>query len=174
MERLFTLDEKDYTDDMPVYEKTVVRALIVWNGLYAMQQSGEGYYKIPGGGIEPGERDVDTLVREVREETGLVLDTSRIEPLGAVEEKRRDICDAGRIYLCHTRFYECSVLPQTVATEMTESEIALGFHPVWVSLDEILQKNAELEAANLYWKVRDYRFLLWYREHCGASAIALC
>ena len=39
MRRLLTLDQGDYTDDMPVFEKLVVRALIGREGCLAMQES---------------------------------------------------------------------------------------------------------------------------------------
>ena len=52
MERLLTLDLKDYTDDMPVFEKYTVRAIIMRDGRLSMQLSGRGEYKIPGGGVE--------------------------------------------------------------------------------------------------------------------------
>ena len=48
---LLTLDEKDYTDDMPVFEKHTVRAIIEKDGKYSMQRSRKGEYKIPGGGV---------------------------------------------------------------------------------------------------------------------------
>lgn len=164
MKTIFVLDQKDYTVDMPVKEKTVVRALICHEGRYAMEQSGKGYYKIPGGGVEPGESYMDTLDREVREETGLMPDLSTVRELGMTLEKRRDVFNPELVYQCLTLFYECRALPGRTHTDMTESELLLGFHPVWASLDEIIDKNRELEEMNYYWKIRDYRFLLWYRE----------
>lgn len=167
MDILFTLDQKDYTEDMPLQKKTVVRALICRQGRYAMQQSSKGYYKIPGGGVENGETRMQTLDREVREETGLIPDLSTVRELGATLERRRDIFNPLLVYECLTLFYACEALPERTCTDMTESELALGFHPVWATLDAIIDKNRELEEQNLYWKIRDYRFLLWYREHGG-------
>jgi len=45
--------------------------------------SGEPFLRLPGGGIEPGERAVQAAVREVREEVGATLVNPRL--LGVVE-----------------------------------------------------------------------------------------
>ncbi|MBQ7066683.1 MAG: NUDIX domain-containing protein [Lachnospiraceae bacterium] len=37
------------------------------------------YYKLPGGGIEPEETLEDTLIREVREESGLIVKAETIK-----------------------------------------------------------------------------------------------
>ena len=52
MEILYTFDKHNYTDDMPVFERFAVRGIIIRDGRIAMQQAGEGYYKILGGGID--------------------------------------------------------------------------------------------------------------------------
>ena len=39
---------------------------------------GENLWSIPGGRIEPGESDGDAVVREVREETGLVVEVGEL------------------------------------------------------------------------------------------------
>lgn len=45
------------------------------------------YYKFPGGGIEAGEDKINVLIREVREETGLVVLTETIKAYGMVITK---------------------------------------------------------------------------------------
>ena len=96
MQTILVLDEKNYTEDMPIFERFVVRALIEKDGLFAMQQGKDGEYKIPGGGIDEGETTVEALMREVQEETGLVIIPETIQELGEITEIRRDIFE-GRL-----------------------------------------------------------------------------
>ena len=84
MRTIFVLDEKNYTDDMPVFERVGVRAIIRRDGLLAMQQSAAGEYKIPGGGMDKGETIAEALAREVREETGLVVKPETMQELGEI------------------------------------------------------------------------------------------
>jgi len=63
------------------------RLLLIKRG----HEPGKGLWSIPGGRVEAGESDADALVREVREETGLVVAADRLiggvrRPAGAGRE----------------------------------------------------------------------------------------
>ena len=88
MKKLRILDQKNYTDDMPIIERYSVRGIIVRDGRIAMQQGGEGQYKILGGGMDVGETIEQTLIREVREESGLIVIPDSIIEIGEIEEKQ--------------------------------------------------------------------------------------
>ncbi len=51
----------------------------------AARSRGKDKFYLPGGKREPGESDAETLVREVREELGVEIDTESITPAGVFE-----------------------------------------------------------------------------------------
>ena len=144
MKRLLLLDAKDYTAEMTICEKCSVRAVIIRNGQVAMQQSKSGMYKILGGVVEEGETHEETLAREVEEEGGLIVKRDTIRPLGYIEERRRDVFDSDKIYICYTYFYSCEVEDYEVSLKMTASEIAKGYHLTWATPERIVQTNGAL------------------------------
>ena len=60
-------------------------------------EPGRGLWSLPGGRVEPGEDDAAALVREMAEETGLVVQPGEL--IGRVRRGRYDIAD-----------YRCRVL----------------------------------------------------------------
>ncbi|WP_281821029.1 NUDIX domain-containing protein, partial [Eisenbergiella massiliensis] len=84
MKKLLVLDSHDYNNNVPVFEKNAVRAIIIKNGLFAMQLGNSGEYKIPGGTVEEGESFEQALLREIREETGLSVKPDSITELGVI------------------------------------------------------------------------------------------
>lgn len=163
MRTILVLDEKNYTENMPVLERFGVRAIIKKNGLLAMQQSRTGEYKIPGGGMDLGETIAQALVREVQEETGLVVIPESIVELGEILEVRRDIFDGNKKYIAHSMHFSCEVEEEMVETSMTESEKARGFHLAWADIDTIIETNERLMTEK--WQFRDVEFLKWYKEN---------
>jgi 8-oxo-dGTP pyrophosphatase MutT (NUDIX family) len=44
------------------------------------EEAPDGWWELPGGGINPGETYLDAAVREIGEETGLAIDPGRVSP----------------------------------------------------------------------------------------------
>ena len=141
---LKTFDEKNYTEDMPVYTKYAVRAVIIRDGKIATQKAKSGYYKILGGGVDTGESYEDALVREVREESGLVVKPESINLIGEIVEKRQDLFNKEYVYECHSIFYFCDVEEKLVDTNLTASEIREGFELEWEEPQSVIEANERI------------------------------
>lgn len=162
MKRLLLLDTKDYTAEMPVYEKHSVRAIIIRNGQVAMQQSSAGVFKILGGVVEDGESHAETIAREVEEEGGLIVKQETIREIGYIEERRRDVFDTAKTYICYTYFYSCEAEDYEVSLKLTASEVARGYHLVWATPEHIVETNTAL--LKDAWKMRDTEFIKMLAE----------
>lgn len=157
MRILATFDARDYQGTTDIYEKYSVRAIIVRDGKLAMQCSRDGEYKIPGGGQETGEDYTQTLIREVREETGLSVIADTICELGEIVELRRDIFDKTKKYVCHSLFYHCKVEEGQVPMNLTPSEMAKGYELKWATPKEVYERNILIEKDP--WIIRDTAFV---------------
>jgi 8-oxo-dGTP pyrophosphatase MutT (NUDIX family) len=75
-------------DDFPVVARTAVRLVVLdpLDQVLAFHTHDDEYpslgawWELPGGGLDPGESYVEGAVRELREETGLVLSPSSVGP----------------------------------------------------------------------------------------------
>ena len=153
MRMLKVFDRKDYTEDMPVFEKFAVRGIIIKDGRLAVQKGSAGEYKILGGGVDYGETYVQALMREVQEESGLLVIEDTICEIGEVLEIRRDRFNPDMKYMCHSYFYSCDVREEMGQTAMTESEIAKGYHLAWAKPEEIIEANRHFPDEP--WLIRD-------------------
>lgn len=162
MKLLKVYDSKNYTDDMPVFEKYSVRGVIVRDGKIATQMGKDGDYKILGGGVEKGEDFSDALLREVQEESGLIIIKSSIKEVGEILERREDLYKKGTQYVCHSCFYFCDAEDELGETHMTASEIAKGYHLVWATPEEIIAGNQAF--MHQPWICRDTEFVKMMKE----------
>lgn len=158
MRTLLMLDEHNYTEQMPVFEKYSTRAVIIRDGKLATQRSLQGDYKLLGGGAEPGESLPEALIREVREESGLIVIPESIREIGQIIERRRDIFEPDEVYVCHSCFFFCDVLEEMTETQMTESERQKGYHLEWATPEEIIAGN-EPFCKTQPWSYRDSEFV---------------
>lgn len=116
--------------------------------------SSTGYSKLPGGGIEKGEDKLSAVVREVKEETGSVIEVGK--ELGMVTEYR------SKYDMTQTSYCYLAKVISKGEPEFTESEKSRGFELVWLSLDDAISKIEKSDSDNYestFTRPRDIAFL---------------
>lgn len=97
-----------------------------------MYMSETDLYKLPGGGIEKGERPEDAFIREIMEETGYEAQITHV--LGSIEEhkNRNGFMQLSYCYIA---------LAQHLATTptLTKKEMQLGMSVTWMTLSQALE-----------------------------------
>ena len=116
MRELFTIDKKNYKENGTIGRRPSVRGIIIKDGKIAMIHSLKyDYYKLPGGGIEEGEAYQETLIREVKEESGLVVNPESIREFGYVRRIEKGKIED--IFIQDNYYYLCE------AEEITEQKL---------------------------------------------------
>ncbi len=91
----------------------------------------DGYYKLPGGGLENSESVSAALRREIYEEVGSGLQI--LQKIGVVIEYREqhELLQISYNFLCKT-------VGELVRPRLTAKELNLGFKPIWLDIDEAI------------------------------------
>jgi len=171
MNRVLTLDARDYDPALPELFRLAVRGIIFLDGKLLLTENRYGEVKLPGGGVEAGEDDAAALIREVREETGYAVARASIRPFGEIEERRLS-AEGDRIWHQLSRLYVCAVSGEPGPCRYSAAERRARFRPVLYTLEQAIQKNRamlEREGKQTY-NQREYRTLLLIRERLGQSA----
>lgn len=141
MRELFVLDKKNYDPNGTVGRRPSVRGIILKDGKIAMMHSRKyDYYKLPGGGIEPGETLEETLIREVREESGLTVKPETIKEFGYVRR-----IEKGRfedIFVQDNYYFICEAEDTIMEQELDDYEAEEQFTLEFVSIDHAVHVNA--------------------------------
>ncbi|MDO9629182.1 MAG: NUDIX domain-containing protein [Acholeplasmataceae bacterium] len=135
-------DKKNYDDCIKLFHRKAVRAIIIKEGKLALIKSEKfGEYKFPGGGKEDHESDIDTLIRETREESGLNIITDSIKPYGMMMEKRKSTFDPTNIFQMESYYYLCEVSDGISETNLDFYELEYGYKLHFVSIEEAITNN---------------------------------
>ena len=145
MRNLFDLDLKDYDEKGPMHCRHSVRGIIIRDGKIAMDYvQKHGCYKFPGGGSEGNETKIETLIREVREEAGLVVKPETARPYGIVT--RSQMSRIGDRYCQDNFYYLCDVEDKTVPQELTKSESESGYRLEFIDPHEAIRISRASES----------------------------
>lgn len=123
-----TLGVTSPSDSEPNRERRASRAVLLdsMGAIALVHFRRTGQHKLPGGGIDEGETELEALKREVREETGCAIDPSSLRDLGIITE-RRDYCGMMSISYCWTGH----VLGDKGAVDPTPGELKDGMEVIW-------------------------------------------
>lgn len=100
--------------------------------LLAIQREDNGHWEPPGGLVDPGESLVETLIREVREETGLSVVPGTLS--GVYQNMKRDII---------AMVFSCTVASGELSTSEETTRVR------WLQPDEISELMDEAYAIRL-------------------------
>lgn len=101
-----------------------------------------GYMQIPGGGIDEGESITEALRRETQEEAGFLI--KDITPIGYTLERREDVRNH-HDYDQSISFVFSALPEKEVGTNYMEDEIAEGFKPIWIRLEDFIAEQTSIE-----------------------------
>ena len=143
MRTLFEMDTRDYDPNGRAFVRPSVRGIILREGKVAMVYSIKyDYYKFPGGGIESGESQVQTLTREVQEESGLVILPDTIQEYGKVPRKQKsDRIGEYEIFIQDNYYYLCDAAADVGKQALDEYEKDEHFTLEWVKPEHAITVN---------------------------------
>ncbi len=143
MKQLFILDAHNYEGTQKEVLRQTVRGIIFDDGKLWLVQSRFGEVKLPGGGLEEGENDIDGLIREIKEELGRNVIKESIQEFGYIDEKRKSNHDD---YIFHqiNRLYFCKVTDEIGQKHWTKKERRYGMHVVKLTIDEAVEINRRI------------------------------
>lgn len=121
MRELFTIDKKNYKENGTIGRRPSVRGIILRDGKIAMMHSLKyDYYKLPGGGMEKGETYEETLIREVKEESGLIVIEDSIREFGYVRRMEKGRFED--IFIQENFYYLCEAEEEITAQNLDDYE----------------------------------------------------
>lgn len=145
MKVIAVFDDKNYGDNWFKYSRDAVRAIILFNEKIALVKSEkEGFYKFPGGGVEEGETHEEALIRETKEETGLIVIPNSIKEFGMIQEIRKSIYDIEEIFDQKSYYYFADVYKEVTNQNLDNYEVELGYVLEWSDIKEAYNINIEL------------------------------
>lgn len=142
MRLLFKMDKRDYENCTHTFVRNSARSIVISNKKLAMVHSMKyDYYKFPGGGIESGEDPVTAMVRETREEAGLVVKPETIKEYGYVHRIQKSDNDDTECFVQDNFYYLCQVEDEIIAQCLDNYESKENYVLEYVDPQIAVMKN---------------------------------
>lgn len=114
-------------------------------------------WKIPGGGVDPGETKLETLMREVQEETGIDITTFHTELIedSMVGEAEKVLRETGERVVAKMKFFTYKVVLDKPAAEILVTLDPHEFNEYrWVDIFELKSLKLSPPSVELFTKLR--------------------
>lgn len=142
MRLLFEIDKRDYENCTHSFVRNSARSIIVSDKKIAMIHSLKyDYYKFPGGGIENGENPVTAMMRETREEAGLVVKPETVKEYGYVHRIQKSDKDDTECFVQDNYYYLCDVEEDRVPQCLDNYEAQETYTLEFVTPEIAIRKN---------------------------------
>ena len=142
MRLLFEMDKKDYGGCTRTFTRDSARSVIIRDGKIAMIHSLKyDYYKFPGGGIEHGEKPVEAMIRETREEAGLVVIPESVREYGYVHRIQKSDRDNAVCFIQDNYYYLCEAEKDPIPQELDAYEAKESYRLEFIFPGTAIAKN---------------------------------
>lgn len=142
MRVLFEMDAHDHADCTHDFVRNSARSIIIRGKKVAMVHSLKyDYYKFPGGGIEGEEAPVDAMIRETREEAGLLVKRESVREYGYVHRVQKSDRDASERFVQDNFYFLCEAENTAVRQDLDAYEANEGFSLEFVEPMLAIRKN---------------------------------
>ena len=140
------MDKKDYADCTHLFSRQSARSIVIRNGKIAMIHSQKyHYYKFPGGGIEKGEDPISAMIRETREETGLIVIPETVREYGYVHRIQKSDLDSAECFVQDNFYYFCDALEELSSQSLDDYEAEESYRLVWVDPEAAIKANRSVK-----------------------------
>jgi 8-oxo-dGTP pyrophosphatase MutT (NUDIX family) len=168
MKLIHCFDLKNYDPLDQIYKRIACRAIII-NHPYLYMIKSDLYHdvKFPGGGQNPDEDDMDTLIRETQEETGLTIIKDSIKPFGMTIEKRKSQTKDHEIFYMESKYYTCDVLEFIGNQNLDDYEKKYGYKLIKIHIDDAIKQNQSLidtDLTHIPWLKRELKVLKYLKD----------
>ena len=142
MRLLFEMDKNDYAQCTHNFVRNSSRSIMRMDGKVAMLHCTlHDYYKFPGGGIEKGESPAAALIRETREEAGLIVIPESIKEYGYVHRIQKSDWDDTVCFIQDNYYYHCEAERRVVPQTLEDYEAEEGFQLEYVVPSLAIRRN---------------------------------